>query len=58
MYDWSSWGRGLDPPVRQHSFVEMGPEIIFTAILTLALIQAGQLSVTGEMMCTLYWLTI
>ena len=38
--------------VRQHSFVEMGHEIISTAILSLALIQVGQLSVTGERMCT------
>ena len=38
----------MDPPVRQHSFVEMCHEIISTAILSLALIQAGQLSVTGE----------
>ena len=48
MYDWFSWGRGLDPPVRQHSFVEMGHKIISTAILSLALIQVGQLLVTGE----------
>ena len=43
MYDWFSWGRGLDPLVRQHSFVEMGHEIISTAILSLALTQVGQL---------------
>ena len=48
MYDWFSWGRRLDPPVRQHSVVEMGHEIISTAILSLALIQVGQLSVTGQ----------
>ena len=52
MYDLFSWGRGLDPPVRQHSFVEMGHKIISTAILSLTLIQVGQLSVTGEKMCT------
>ena len=51
MYDWFSWGRALDPQVRQRSFVEMGHEIISIAILSLALIQVGQLSVTGEMMC-------
>ena len=51
MYDWFSWDLGLDPPVRQHSFVEMGHEIISTAILSLALIQVGQLSVAGERMC-------
>ena len=49
--------RGFDPRVRQHSFVEIGHEIISTAILSLPLIQAGQLSVTGEGMCTNYWLT-
>ena len=52
MYDLFSWSRGLDPPVRQHSFVDMGHEIISTAILSLALIQVGQLSVTGERVCT------
>ena len=52
-----SGGRGLDPPVRQHSFVETGHEIIATTILSLPLIQGGQLSVTGERMCTKDWLT-
>ena len=32
--------------------VEIGHEIISTAILSLLLIQVGQLSVTGERMCT------
>ena len=32
-------------------------EIISTAILSLPLIPIGQLSVTGERMCTKYWLT-
>ena len=45
----------LDPHVRQHSFVEFGHEIISMAILSLLLIQEGQLSVTGERMCTDYW---
>ena len=45
-------GRGIDPHVRQHSFVEIGQEIISTAILSLPLIQEVQLSVTGETMCT------
>ena len=31
-YDWYSGGRGFDPPVWQHSFVEMGHELIFMAI--------------------------
>ena len=43
-----SGSRGFDPPVRQHSFVEMGHEIISTAIIFLPLIQVGQLSVTGS----------
>ena len=30
--DWYLGGRGFDPPVRQHSFVEIGHEIISTAI--------------------------
>ena len=54
---WYSDGRGFDPPVRQHSFVDIGHEIISTAILSLPLIRVGQLSVTGEWMCTKYWLT-
>ena len=49
---WNSGRHGLDPPVRQHSFVEIGYEIISTAILSLPLIQVGQLSVTGKRMCT------
>ena len=45
-------GRWFDPHVRQHSFVEIGHKIISMAILSLLLIQEGQLSVTGERMCT------
>ena len=41
----------------KHSYEEIGHEIISTAILSLPLIQAGQLSVSGERMCTKYWLT-
>ena len=41
----------------KHSFVEIGHEIISTAILSLPLIQAEQLSVTGERMCPKYLLT-
>ena len=37
--------------------MEIGHEIISTAILSLPLIQVGQLSVTGERMCIKYWLT-
>ena len=54
---WYSDGHGFDPSVRQHSFVETGPEIISTAILSLPLIQVGQFSVIGKRMCTKYWLT-
>ena len=43
------------PHVRQQSFVEIGYEIISIAILSTSLIQEGQLSVTGERMCTKYW---
>ena len=35
----------------------VGHEIISTAILSLPLTQVGQLSVTGERMCTKFWLT-
>ena len=36
----------------QHSFVEIDHEIISTVILSLPLIQEGQLSVSGERMYT------
>ena len=39
----------------QHSFLEIGHEIISMAICSLPLIQEGQLSVTGKRMCTKYW---
>ena len=38
---------------RQHSFVEIDHEIFSTVILSLLLIQEGQLSVSGEKMCTI-----
>ena len=38
---------------RQHSFVETDREIFSTVILSLLLIQEGQLSVSGERMCTI-----
>ena len=45
---------GFDPRRdRQHSFVEIDHEIFFTVILSLPLIQEGQLSVCGERMCTI-----
>ena len=44
--DWRP-GRG-----RQHSFTEIDHEIFSMVILSLPLIQEGQLSVSGERMCT------
>ena len=50
--DWRPGGRGFNPRRgRQHSFVEH--EIFSTVILSLPLIQEGQLSVSGERMCTI-----
>ena len=51
-WKWAADGRRFDPRVRQHSFVEIGHGIICTAIISLALIQVGQFSITGEKMCT------
>ena len=52
--DWRPGGRGFDPRRgRQHSFVEIDHEIFSTVILSLPLIQEGQLSVSGERMCTI-----
>ena len=45
------WAR--PPPGQQHSFVEIGHKIFSTVILSLPLIQEGQLSVSGERMCTI-----
>ena len=60
---WISWMRrptgdqkvaGSTPRLgRQHSFVEIDHEIFSTVILSLPLIQEGQLSVSGERMCTI-----
>ena len=51
---WRPGGRGFDPRRgRQHSFVEIDHEIFSTVILSLPLIQEGQLSVSGERMCTI-----
>ena len=52
---WYADGLGFDLHVRQHSFVEIGHEIISSAILSLPQIQEGHLSVTGERKCTKYW---
>ena len=38
---------------KYHSFVEIDHEIFSTVILSLLLIQEGQLSVSGERMCTI-----
>ena len=38
--------------IRQHSSVEIDHEIFSTVILSVPLIQEGQLSVSGERMCT------
>ena len=50
--DWRPGGRGFNPRRgRQHSFMEIDREIFSTVILSLPLIQEGQLSVSGEKMC-------
>ena len=52
--DWRPGGRGFDPRRgRQHSFLDIDHEIFSTVILSLPLIQEGQLSVPGERMCTI-----
>ena len=52
--DWRPGGRGFNPRRgRQHSFVEIDHEIFSTVIPSLPLIQEGQLSVSGERMCTI-----
>ena len=52
--DWRPEGRKFNPRRgRQHSFVEIDHEIFSTVILSLPLIQDGQLSVSGERMCTI-----
>ena len=52
--NWRPGGRGFYPcRDRQHSFVEIDHEIFSTVILSLPLIQEGQLSVSGERMCTI-----
>ena len=52
--DWRPGGRGFNPlRGRQHSFVEIDHEIFSTVILSLPLIQEGQLSASGERMCTI-----
>ena len=45
--------RGRPLPGRQHSFVEIDHEIFSWVIHYLPLIQEGQLSVSGERICTI-----
>ena len=52
--DWRPGGCGFNPRRGwQHSFVEIDCEIFSTVILSLLLIQEGQLSVSGERICTI-----
>ena len=52
--DWRPGGHGFNPSRdRQHSLVEIDHEIFSTVILSLLLIQEGQLSDSGERMCTI-----
>ena len=52
--DWRPGGRWFNHHRgRQHSFVQNDHEIFSTVILSLLLIQEGQLSVSGERMCTI-----
>ena len=47
--DWRPGGCGFNPRQgRQHSFVEIDHEIFSTVIVSLPLIQEGQLSVSGK----------
>ena len=51
---WRPGGCGFNPRRgRQHSFVETDREIFSTVIVSLPLIQEGQLSVSGERMRTI-----
>ena len=53
-YDWRPGGRRFIPQRgRQHSFVEIDHETFSTVILSVLLIQEGQLSVSGERMYTI-----
>ena len=52
--NWRPGGRGFNPRRgRQYSFVEIDHDIFSMVILSLPLIQEGQLSVSGERMCTI-----
>ena len=52
--DWRPGGCGFNPRRgRQHCFEEIDHEIFSMVIFSLPLIQEGQLSVSGERMCTI-----
>ena len=52
--NWRPGGRGFDPRRgQQYFFVEIDHEIFSAVILSLPLIQEGQLSVSGERKCTI-----
>ena len=52
--NWIPGGHEFNPSRGcQHSSVEIDQEIVSTVILSLPLIQEGQLSVSGERMCTI-----
>ena len=52
--DWRPGGRGFNPCQGWlHSFMEIDYEIFSTVILSLPLIQEGQLSVSGKRMSTI-----
>ena len=53
--DCRSRGREFEPG--HITSMEIDHEIISTAILLLLLIEEGQLLVTGDSMCTMYWVT-
>ena len=48
--DWRPGGRGFNP---RRGFKEIDNEILFTVILSLPLIQEGQLSLSGERIYTI-----
>ena len=51
--DWRP-GHGFDPcRGRQHSFVEIDHGLFSTVILSIPVIQEGQLTVSGVRMCTI-----
>ena len=53
-FDWRPGGRKFNPRRGwQHSFVEIDDEIFSTVILSIPLIQEGQMSVSGERMFTI-----